>query len=465
MPAAASLSLTQQQKHPHAAIPGTACPGPRQGARRLHRLLPWPHFRDRPQVRAVAVQASQCGCACLGPGPGAQARQLWPAGSAAPPPVGSPRTQGQSRACCPGRWVLFPLSPQGSPQSPPFLPEPARSVTDACGPSATTAVRPHEGWVWCALRSVPPPAPSPGSCRAQTGFLSPRSYLLHASIRTGPCRLCGWVLRLRHRPIHLVVGACVCRTCLSIALQTHQLHPRIPVALQPHQQLLARVRFLIKFQSFSCGILLCVSYTEGVASRCPASFCRAVCVSHTCPCALPPGPACRPPGRQSAEASPVLPSGSPLAVPHTAGSVSLLLPRSLPRPHPCPQARSLRPSVGSCPADGGVGTTFLDSTHMRYSVCVSLSDVLHSVCVSHSVVSDSTTPWTVAHQAPLSVGFSRQECCSGTPVPSPGDLPNPGIKPRSSTLQADSLPSEPPGKSFTLYDRSKFLLWFKIIFS
>ena len=57
-----------------------------------------------------------------------------------------------------------------------------------------------------------------------------------------------------------------------------------------------------------------------------------------------------------------------------------------------------------------------------------------------------STPWTVTHQAPLSTGFSRQEHWSGLPFPSPGDLPDPGIKPRSPTLQADSLPSEPPGK-------------------
>ena len=56
------------------------------------------------------------------------------------------------------------------------------------------------------------------------------------------------------------------------------------------------------------------------------------------------------------------------------------------------------------------------------------------------------TPWTVAYQGPLSMGFSRQEYWSGLPFPSPGYLPNPGIEPRSSTLQADPLPSEPPGK-------------------
>ena len=48
------------------------------------------------------------------------------------------------------------------------------------------------------------------------------------------------------------------------------------------------------------------------------------------------------------------------------------------------------------------------------------------------------TPWTVACQAPLSMGFSRQEYWSGLKFPSPGDLPNPGIEPRSSALQADS---------------------------
>ena len=56
------------------------------------------------------------------------------------------------------------------------------------------------------------------------------------------------------------------------------------------------------------------------------------------------------------------------------------------------------------------------------------------------------TPWTVAHQAPPSMGFSRQEYWSGLPFPSPGDLPDPGIKPRSPTLQAGALASEPSGK-------------------
>ena len=54
--------------------------------------------------------------------------------------------------------------------------------------------------------------------------------------------------------------------------------------------------------------------------------------------------------------------------------------------------------------------------------------------------------WTAAHQAPLSMGISRQEYRSGLPCSSPGDHPNPGIEPRSPTLQADSLPFELPEK-------------------
>ena len=52
------------------------------------------------------------------------------------------------------------------------------------------------------------------------------------------------------------------------------------------------------------------------------------------------------------------------------------------------------------------------------------------------------TPWTVARQAPLSMGFSRQGYWSGLPFPSPGALPDPGIEPRSPALQAESLPTE-----------------------
>ena len=64
---------------------------------------------------------------------------------------------------------------------------------------------------------------------------------------------------------------------------------------------------------------------------------------------------------------------------------------------------------------------------------------------SHSFVSDSAIPWTIAHEAPLSAGLSRQEYWKGLPFPSPGDFPDPGIEPRSPALQADSLPSELQG--------------------
>ena len=63
------------------------------------------------------------------------------------------------------------------------------------------------------------------------------------------------------------------------------------------------------------------------------------------------------------------------------------------------------------------------------------------------------TPWTVACQAPLSMGFSRQEYWSGLPFPSPGDLPDPGVKPGSPALQADSLLTKLWGKQS--YDKPK----------
>jgi len=73
----------------------------------------------------------------------------------------------------------------------------------------------------------------------------------------------------------------------------------------------------------------------------------------------------------------------------------------------------------------------------KYKIILSLSQK------SLSHVRLFATPWTVAHQAPPSMEFSRQEYWSGLPFPSPGDLPDPGIKPRSPALQADALTSEP----------------------
>ena len=67
-------------------------------------------------------------------------------------------------------------------------------------------------------------------------------------------------------------------------------------------------------------------------------------------------------------------------------------------------------------------------------------------------MSDSLQPpWTVDCQALLSTGFSKPDYRSGLPFPPPGDLPNPWIEPGYTALQADSLPSEPPGKPINLF--------------
>ena len=82
-----------------------------------------------------------------------------------------------------------------------------------------------------------------------------------------------------------------------------------------------------------------------------------------------------------------------------------------------------------------------DRTCVAHTSCIEFSSV-HSL----SRVRVFATPWTVACQAPPSMGFPRQKCWSGLPFHSPGDLPNPGIEPGSRVLQADALSSEPPGK-------------------
>ena len=69
---------------------------------------------------------------------------------------------------------------------------------------------------------------------------------------------------------------------------------------------------------------------------------------------------------------------------------------------------------------------------------------------SHSCVRLFETPWAVALQAPLFMGFSRQQYWSGFPLPSPGDLPIPGIELGSPVLQADSLATELLGKSYVV---------------
>ena len=85
------------------------------------------------------------------------------------------------------------------------------------------------------------------------------------------------------------------------------------------------------------------------------------------------------------------------------------------------------------------------------SHCISLSLLVAQLCPTLG------DPMDCSHQAPLSMGFSRQEYGSGLPFPSPGNLPYPGIEPRPPTLQADSLPSELPGKTPYLFNASSFL--------
>ena len=75
---------------------------------------------------------------------------------------------------------------------------------------------------------------------------------------------------------------------------------------------------------------------------------------------------------------------------------------------------------------------------------------------SLSLVQLFATPWTVAHQAPLSMEFSRQDYWNGLPCPSPRDLPDPGTEPGSPTLQADALPSEPQGKPILAFTGELF---------
>ena len=87
-------------------------------------------------------------------------------------------------------------------------------------------------------------------------------------------------------------------------------------------------------------------------------------------------------------------------------------------------------------------------TEQDVSVCAQL--------LSH--VQLFATLWTVAGQAPLSVGFLRQEYWSGLPFPSPGDLPNAGIEPWSPAFQADALTSEPPGKPYTYLPIDKYFV-------
>ena len=87
---------------------------------------------------------------------------------------------------------------------------------------------------------------------------------------------------------------------------------------------------------------------------------------------------------------------------------------------------------------------------------ISMNHNSKSKCYSLCHVWLCATPWTVAHKAPLSMELSRQEYWSWLPFPSPWNLPDPGIECRSSTLKADSLPREPPGKPEPYFSSVQF---------
>ena len=105
---------------------------------------------------------------------------------------------------------------------------------------------------------------------------------------------------------------------------------------------------------------------------------------------------------------------------------------------------------------------------MLHRNTLQLFNVLISLCQPVKLLSRVwlfAIPWIVAYQAPPSMEFSRREYWSGLPFPSPGDLPDPGIKPTSPALQADTLPPELPGKYIIILDMKRdsaiLLTWLK----
>ena len=93
----------------------------------------------------------------------------------------------------------------------------------------------------------------------------------------------------------------------------------------------------------------------------------------------------------------------------------------------------------------------LSATQETQVLSLSQEDPLEKGMATHSSILAWRIPWTVAFQAPLSMEFSGKEYWSELPFPSPGDLPDSGMEPRSSALPADSLPSDPPGRPMYLY--------------
>ena len=111
-----------------------------------------------------------------------------------------------------------------------------------------------------------------------------------------------------------------------------------------------------------------------------------------------------------------------------------------------PRILDIYPPPGDLPNPGIEPVSLTSALQAGSLPLVPLGKLLWMKWKSLSSVQLFVTPWTVAYQAPLSMGFSRQEYLSGLPFTPPGDLPNLGIELNSPALQADSLPSEPSGK-------------------
>ena len=100
----------------------------------------------------------------------------------------------------------------------------------------------------------------------------------------------------------------------------------------------------------------------------------------------------------------------------------------------------LSAEFGKSSQDGTVGRPELISSHGNTQITATYLAIVNAAAANTGGNQLFMTPWTVARQAPLSVGFSRQGCWSGLPFPPPGDLSDPGIRPVAPALQAGSLP-------------------------
>ena len=98
----------------------------------------------------------------------------------------------------------------------------------------------------------------------------------------------------------------------------------------------------------------------------------------------------------------------------------------------------------------------LDLPGVSFRLCIFDRSTMMILCSCY-ILSNGIVIFTVAYQASPSMRFSRQEYWSGLPFPSPEDLPDPGIEPRSPALWADALSSEPPGKPWYVKEHNKFL--------